>query len=73
MHRAASSFIGYSYDFCWPVRTLRVGGREGLWQARTPAMAAGLSDHVWSTKEWVTTPPNLVSHPQTPPKVETPR
>ena len=54
MHRAASSFIGYSYDFCWPVRTLRVGGREGLWQARTPAMAAGLSDHVWSTKEWVT-------------------
>src|SRR3954469_3255263 len=40
MHRAASFFIGYSYNFCWPVRTLRVRGPEGLWQARTPAMAA---------------------------------
>ena len=26
MHRAASYFIGYSYNFCWPVRTLRVAG-----------------------------------------------
>ncbi len=24
MHRAASYFIGFSYNFCWPVRTLRV-------------------------------------------------
>jgi hypothetical protein len=54
MHRAASSFIGYS--FCWPVRTLRVREPEGPWLARTPAMAAGLSDHVWSTKEWITYP-----------------
>src|SRR3954471_17047413 len=29
---------------------------EGAWQARTPAMAAGLSDHVWITKEWITSP-----------------
>jgi hypothetical protein len=56
MHRAASYFIGYSYNFCWPVRTLRVRGPEGLWRARTPAMAAGLSDHMWSTREWVTYP-----------------
>ena len=56
MHRAASYFMGYSYNFCWPVRTLRVRGPEGLWQARTPAMAAGLSDHVWSTREWITYP-----------------
>jgi hypothetical protein len=56
MHRAASYFIGYSYNFCWPVRTLRFREAEGPWQARTPAMAAGLSDHVWSTKEWVTYP-----------------
>jgi IS1 family transposase len=55
-HRAASYFIGYSYNFCWPVRTLRVREGEGPWQARTPAMAAGLSDHVWSTKEWITYP-----------------
>ena len=56
MHRAASSFIGYSYNFCWPVRTLRVREGDGPWQARTQAMAAGLSDHVWSTKEWVSYP-----------------
>ena len=28
MHRSASYFIGYSYNFCWPVRTLR--GREAM-------------------------------------------
>jgi hypothetical protein len=56
MHRAASSFIGYSDNFCWPVRTLRVREPERAWQARTPAMAAGLSDHVGSTKEWITYP-----------------
>jgi hypothetical protein len=56
MHRAASYFSGYGYNFCWPVRTLRVREADGPWQARTPAMAAGLSDHVWSTKEWVTYP-----------------
>ena len=34
MHRAASYFIGYSYNFCWPVRTLRVGtGKDGWRQA----------------------------------------
>jgi IS1 family transposase len=56
MHRAASCFIGYSYNFCWPARTLRVRGPDGSWQARTPAMAAGLSQHVWSIEEWATYP-----------------
>jgi hypothetical protein len=56
MHRAASYFIGYSYNFCWCVRTLRIRAPEGAWQARTPAMAAGLSDHVWSIEEWATYP-----------------
>jgi IS1 family transposase len=56
MHRAASYFVGYIYNFCWAVRTLRVRGLEGSWQARTPAMAAGLSDHVWSIEEWITYP-----------------
>jgi hypothetical protein len=56
LHRAASFFIGYGYNFCWVVRTLRVRGEDGSWQARTPAMAAGLSDHVWSLREWVTYP-----------------
>jgi IS1 family transposase len=56
MHRAASYFIGFSYNFCWPVRTLRVRGPDGSWQARTPAMAAGLSDLVWSIGEWANYP-----------------
>src|SRR5437763_8899245 len=46
MHRAASYFIGYSDNFCWAVRTLRFRAPGGAWQARTPAMAAGLSNHV---------------------------
>jgi hypothetical protein len=55
MHDAATYFVSYSYNFCWPVRTLRVQGPEG-WEARTPAMAAGLADHVWSLREWITYP-----------------
>jgi hypothetical protein len=53
MHDAATYFVSYSYNFCWPVRTLRVEG-----EARTPAMAAGLADHVWSLEEWLRLPAN---------------
>jgi hypothetical protein len=56
VHAAMTAFTMYSYNFCWPVRTLRVQGGDGRWQARTPAMAAGLADHVWSLEEWVTLP-----------------
>lgn len=56
MHRAASYFIGYSYNFCWEVRTLRVRGGDGSWIARTPAMAAGLTAHTWGLAEWMTYP-----------------
>ena len=56
VHNAMSYFVGFSYNFCWPVRTLRVKLENGKWQERTPAMAAGLADHVWTTKEWVTLP-----------------
>jgi hypothetical protein len=56
VHRAATLFSHFSYNFCWPVRTLRVRGAEGRWQKRTPAMAAGLADHVWSLSEWLTYP-----------------
>jgi hypothetical protein len=55
MHDAATYFVSTSYNFCWPVRTLRVEDDEG-WQARTPAMAAGLADHVWSLREWLIYP-----------------
>ena len=46
----------YSYNFCWPVRTLRVKDAVGKWQARTPAMVAGLTDHVWKLEELFTLP-----------------
>jgi len=53
VHQAATYFTMYSYNFCWPVRTLRQRGSDDHWQARTPAMAAGLTDHVWSLSEWL--------------------
>jgi hypothetical protein len=56
VHEALSYFTLYSYNFCWPVRTLRVRDAEGHWRQRTPAMAAGLSDHIWTLSEWLTFP-----------------
>ena len=56
VHRSASVFSYFSYNFCWPVRTLRRRGVGGRWQRRTPAMAAGLADRVWSINEWLTYP-----------------
>lgn len=56
MHEALSHFTTYSYNFCWPVRTLRIRTPEGRYQQRTPAMAAGLADHVWSLREWLAFP-----------------
>lgn len=56
VHEAMTYFTLYSYNFCWPVRTLRVKGADDHWQQRTPAMAAGLADHVWSLREWLAFP-----------------
>lgn len=56
MPRAASYFIGYSDNFCWPVRTLRTREPGGRWRARTPAMAAGLSNHGGTIQGWVNYP-----------------
>jgi IS1 family transposase len=56
VHQAVTYFTMYSYNFCWPVRTLRDRGGDGHWQERTPAMAAGLTDHVWTLTEWLTLP-----------------
>ena len=56
VHEAVTYFTMYSYNFCWPVRTLRQGNRGAGYVQRTPAMAAGLTDHVWSLGEWLTFP-----------------
>ena len=44
--------VGTAYNFCWPHASLRLRacGRH-KWQERTPAMAAGLTDHVWIMEE----------------------
>ena len=55
-HEAMTYFTMYSYNFCGPVRTLRVQVGAKAYQQRTPAMAAGLTDHVWTIREWATYP-----------------
>ena len=56
VHVAVSAFVTFSYNFCWPVRTLREEVAPRRYRPRTPAMAAGLADHVWSLEEWLTFP-----------------
>jgi len=56
VHQAVTSFTLFSYNFCWPVRTLATPGDNGRLRPRTPAMAAGLTDHVWPLREWLSFP-----------------
>jgi hypothetical protein len=56
MHETMAYFTMYGYNFRWPVQTLRNRDGAGARRKRTPAMAAGLVDHVWSLKEWLTFP-----------------
>lgn len=54
-HRAMSGFAVSYYNFCRPHLGLRLQ-EDGRWYARTPAMAARLSDHVWSLQEFMRYP-----------------
>jgi hypothetical protein len=57
IHNAATYFTTYSYNSCWPVRTLRTRKSDSRWGPPTsPAMAAGLNDHLWSLQKGVTHP-----------------
>jgi len=56
VHEAVTCFTMFSDNFCWPVRTLRQGDRESGYVQRTPAMVAGLTDHVWPLEEWLAFP-----------------
>jgi IS1 family transposase len=58
VHEAMTYFTLYSANFCWPVRTLRQKVAPKRYRQRTPAMAAGLTDHVWSLEEWLLFPSN---------------
>jgi IS1 family transposase len=64
-HVAMSWFALSYYNFCRSHLGLRLQ-EDGAWRARTPAMAAGLSDHVWSIREFMDYPlihQSLVSVP----------
>lgn len=45
--------MGTIYNFCTEHKSLRLPGIIGghKWIARTPAIAAGLTDHIWTVKE----------------------
>jgi IS1 family transposase len=60
VHAEVGHFVLYSYNFCWCVRTLRRWG-AGHWQPCTPAMSAGLTDHVWSIGQWLALPGRINS------------
>ena len=52
--QAGVYLVGCAYNFCWEHDSLRVAGPPGAgrkWVGRTPALAAGLTDHVWSLAE----------------------
>ena len=56
VHESMTYFTMYSYNFCWPVRTLSRRDPDGVKRQQTPAMAAGLAGHVWKLSEWATQP-----------------
>ena len=46
--------VGCAYNFCWLHESLRLRAPAGAcwkWQERTPAMAAGLTNHRWTMQE----------------------
>jgi len=45
--------VGTASNFCWPHESLRVRtiGGGPTWQQRTPAMVAGLTDHIWTMED----------------------
>jgi hypothetical protein len=56
--KAASALEDVLYNFTRPVKTLHVElanpTKHARWQQRTPAMAAELTDHIWTVRELLT-------------------
>jgi hypothetical protein len=58
MYRASAAWEDAMYNLARPLKTLRVEVHDvpgQRWLPRTPAMAAGLTDHIWPVKELLTT------------------
>jgi hypothetical protein len=59
-YRASAIWEDSYYNLIRPHKTLRVRVQNGSpqkWSPRTPAMAAKLTDHIWTVKELLTTLP----------------
>ena len=56
IHAALTYVTMFTYNFGWPVRTLAIRDEFGRRHDQTPAMAAHLTDHVWTLQEWITFP-----------------
>jgi hypothetical protein len=54
---AACAWEDWVYNLTRRVKTLQVAVNDGQrrWQPRAPAIAAGLTDHIWTVKELVMT------------------
>jgi len=60
VYRAAAVWEDSYYNLVRPHKSLRLSVRDVLpqkWSPRTPAMAAKLTDHIWTVKELLTTIP----------------
>ena len=58
MYRASAAWDDLYYNLAWAHKSLRVevfGDPQRKWQPRSPAMAAGLTDHIWTVKELLKT------------------
>lgn len=65
MLEVACTWEDWIYNLTRPVRTLRIEVNDGRkrWQPCSPAMAAGLTDHIWTVKELLmrVVAPNIVN------------
>ena len=57
MYCASAAWEDLVYNLARPLKTLRleVNAPHRRWQPRSPAMAAGLTDRIWTVKELLTT------------------
>jgi len=57
MLKASCVFEDWVYNLTRPLKTLReeVNEEGRRWKPVTPGMAAGLTDHIWTIKELLTT------------------
>ena len=58
MYRASAAWEDLVYNLARSVKTLRIevlGNPKRRWKQRSPAMASGLTDHIWTVKELLKT------------------